>query len=67
MYFVVPSEVQSLAMIPVNATALNVSWKAPVSPNGIVRHYRVMYRVCSSAFCASEHTRTHIHTDSLSL
>ncbi|KDR23542.1 Down syndrome cell adhesion molecule-like protein 1 [Zootermopsis nevadensis] len=39
-----PSAVLSLAAMPLNSTALSVSWDAPSKPNGIIKHYNISYR-----------------------
>jgi hypothetical protein len=51
----------------VSATAMNVTWDAPSNPNGIIRHYHVMYAVCFSYilfFCRHDYsssTNTTLH------
>ncbi|XP_069704009.1 receptor-type tyrosine-protein phosphatase F-like isoform X2 [Periplaneta americana] len=49
-----PTEVLSLTVTEADSTTLNVSWKTPEKPNGIIRHYFVTYKHVRYLACSAQ-------------
>ena len=41
--FAVPSEPHSMEIVRVNSSSVTLQWRPPVTPNGVITHYSILY------------------------